>query len=89
MSESLQLLIDRVNTPSVRWSSSRIMTEIFTLLTGQITQRECCVYCGVTMANGFKLEPAQKPHGFADIIKRYFAGDLSALDALAVGPVGN
>jgi len=35
---------------------------------------------------GSKLEPVKNPHGFADVIKRYFAGDLSALDTLPVEP---
>jgi methylated-DNA-[protein]-cysteine S-methyltransferase len=39
-------------------------------------------------ANGFKLEPGENPHGLADIIKRYFAGDLFALDALPVETAG-
>lgn len=38
--------------------------------------------------NGFTLEPGENPHGFADTIKRYFAGDLSALDSLPVKTAG-
>jgi methylated-DNA-[protein]-cysteine S-methyltransferase len=39
-------------------------------------------------ANGFNLEPGENSHGFADIIKRYFTGDLSALDALPIATMG-
>jgi methylated-DNA-[protein]-cysteine S-methyltransferase len=35
-------------------------------------------------AKGFVLEPVSNPHGFADAIRGYFAGDLGALDRLPV-----
>jgi methylated-DNA-[protein]-cysteine S-methyltransferase len=38
--------------------------------------------------NGFRLEPGKNPHGFADAMQRYFAGDLAALDALPVVTAG-
>ena len=33
---------------------------------------------------GFRLEPAQNPHGFSKAITNYFAGDLDAIDELPV-----
>jgi methylated-DNA-[protein]-cysteine S-methyltransferase len=87
--EPLQLLIDRVDTPigemviiadhdgnlrAVDWTDHE--ERMLRLLRRHYG------------ANGFKLEPAENPHGFADIIKRYFAGDLSALDGLRVKTAG-
>ncbi len=89
MNEPLQLIIDRVNTPigemlivadhdgnlrAVDWADyeSRMM---------RLLER----HYG---ANGFKLEPGKNPHGFADAINRYFAGDLIALDGLPVKTAG-
>jgi len=37
---------------------------------------------------GFTLEPGENPHGFAEIIRRYFGGDLTALDGLPVETAG-
>lgn len=37
---------------------------------------------------GFSLEPEHNPHGLSDAIRRYFAGDLSAIDALPVATGG-
>src|SRR4051812_32313744 len=39
-------------------------------------------------ANGFELGPGTNPHGFTDAIKRYFAGDLPALDTLPTETAG-
>jgi methylated-DNA-[protein]-cysteine S-methyltransferase len=89
MSESLQLIIDRISTPigemviiadydgnlrAVDWTDyeSRML---------RLLQR----HYG---PNGFKLEPEQNPHGFADALNRYFAGELSALDTLPVETAG-
>ena len=71
MSEPLHLLIDRVDTPIgelviiadhdgnlrvVDWTDHK--ERMLRLLRRHYG------------ANGFKLEPAENPHGFADIIKR-------------------
>jgi methylated-DNA-[protein]-cysteine S-methyltransferase len=89
MSEPLQLIIDRVDTPigemviiadregnlrAVDWTDHE--ERMLRLLRRHYG------------ANGFTLEPSENPHGFADIIKRYFAGDLSTLDALPVETAG-
>jgi methylated-DNA-[protein]-cysteine S-methyltransferase len=39
-------------------------------------------------AKGFRLEAGENPHGFADNFKRYFAGDVSALDVIPVKTAG-
>ncbi len=89
MKQPLLFMIDRVNTPigemiivadhagnlrAVDWTDheERMMA---------LLRR----YYG---ANGFNLEPAENPHGFSDIIRRYFEGDLSALDGLSVETAG-
>ncbi len=38
--------------------------------------------------NGFRLEPTRNPHGLADAISRYFAGEIEAIDALPVQTAG-
>jgi methylated-DNA-[protein]-cysteine S-methyltransferase len=89
MSGPLQLIIDRISTPigemliaadhdgnlrAVDWADyeSRMM---------RLLHR----HYG---ANGFVLEPGKNPHGFADAINQYFAGDLAALDTLPVKTMG-
>jgi methylated-DNA-[protein]-cysteine S-methyltransferase len=39
-------------------------------------------------ANAFKLEPGKNLHGLADVVNRYFAGDLAAIDTLPVETAG-
>jgi len=89
MSEPLQLIIDRINTPigemvivadhegslrAVDWADYE--PRMMRLLRR---------YYG---ANGFRLEPGKNPHGLSDEINRYFAGDLAALDTLPVETAG-
>ncbi len=38
--------------------------------------------------NGFHLRPAHNPHGLQDVIGRYFAGDLHAIDEIPVETAG-
>jgi methylated-DNA-[protein]-cysteine S-methyltransferase len=33
---------------------------------------------------GFSLEPARNPHGLRDVMERYFAGDIAAIDKIPV-----
>lgn len=85
MSEAIHLLIDRFHTPTgemilvadhggnvraVDWADHEArMRRLLRLHYGQ---------------DGFKLEPACNPHGLRDAFDGYFAGELSALDALPV-----
>ncbi len=87
MSEPLQLIIDRADTPigemliiadhdgnlrAVDWTDHE--ARILRLLRRQYG------------ADRFKLKPGKNPH--ADAIHRYFAGDLAALDTLPVETAG-
>ena len=38
--------------------------------------------------DGFKLRPANDPHGLTSAMRRYFAGDLTAIDSLPVETAG-
>jgi len=38
---------------------------------------------------GFGLEPLRNPHGLADVIGRYFAGELSAIERINVETAGS
>lgn len=89
MSETLHLIIDRIETPigemaivaddegnlrAVDWTDHD--DRMLRLLRRQYGE------------NGFRLEPGKNPHGFTDAIHRYFAGDLTALDGLPVKMTG-
>ncbi len=87
--ESLQLIIDRLDTPigemlmvadrdgnlrAIDWADHE--TRMLRLLR---------LHYG---PNGFELVSGTNPHGFADAIKLYFAGDIAALDILPVATAG-
>jgi methylated-DNA-[protein]-cysteine S-methyltransferase len=89
MSQPLQLLIDRIDTPigemilvadregnlrAIDWTDheDRML---------RLLQR----HYG---ASGFALEPAANPHGLSDAFRRYFAGDLAALDRISAKTAG-
>lgn len=89
MSHALPLTIERINTPigemvivadhdgnlrAADWADHE--TRMLRLLR---------LHYG---AGGFILGPEKNPHGFADPITRYFAGDLAALDTLPVKTAG-
>jgi methylated-DNA-[protein]-cysteine S-methyltransferase len=38
--------------------------------------------------NGFVLEPAENPSGLSDTLRRYFAGDITAIDNVPVATAG-
>lgn len=38
--------------------------------------------------DGFQLEPAHNPHGLRDMMNRYFAGDIEAIDEISVQTAG-
>ena len=85
MTEGLQLLVDRIDTPigtmlvvadrdgslrAVDWMDHEArMRRLLGLHYGN---------------NGFRLEPAHNPNGLADAISSYFAGELEAINALPV-----
>jgi len=47
----------------------------------QVIRRQLVLQAGKKV---FTLEPTQNPHGLAEAISNYFAGDLGAIDALPV-----
>jgi methylated-DNA-[protein]-cysteine S-methyltransferase len=89
MSEVLQLLVDRINTPigellivadqegslrAVDWTDYEDrMRRLLRLHYGE---------------NGFTLGPARNPNGVTHAIKSYFAGEFAAIDALTVQTAG-
>lgn len=89
MPEILHLFIDRMNTPigelllvadaagklrAIDWADhEERMLRLLRLHYGK---------------NGFRLEPSQNPHGLTDALRRYFAGDLAAIDEIPVATGG-
>lgn len=89
MPDVLQLLIDRIDTPigelllvadrdgnlrALDWAEyEERMLRLLRLHYGK---------------DGFKLEPAHNPHGLRDAINSYFAGDINAIDHIAVETAG-
>ena len=89
MAEILQLLTDRIDTPvgelliatdlqgnlrAVDWTDHENgLRRLLQLQYGEA---------------GFRIEPAQNPHGLTDAIGRYFAGELRVIDTLPVQMVG-
>lgn len=87
--EALHLLVDRVDTPigemlividrdgnlrATDWTDHEArMRRLLHLHYGE---------------NGFQLEPARNPNGLRDAIRRYFAGELAAIDTLPVQTEG-
>jgi len=89
MPDILHLFIDRINTPigelllvadgagklrAIDWADhEERMLRLLRLHYGK---------------DGFILEPTRNPHGLSDAMKRYFAGDLSAIDDIPVATGG-
>jgi methylated-DNA-[protein]-cysteine S-methyltransferase len=89
MLESLKLLTDKFDTPigemiivadhdgnlrAVEWTDHE-----------ERLHRSLRLHYG---HNGFTLEPANNPFGLSDVMKRYFAGELAALNELPVRTAG-
>ena len=89
MEKVLELLLDRIETPigemllaadgkgnlrAIDWSDHEArMLRLMRLHYGE---------------HGYRLTPSCNPHGLSDAIRRYFGGDLTALDALPVATGG-
>jgi methylated-DNA-[protein]-cysteine S-methyltransferase len=89
MPEVLRVLLDRIETPlgemlivadhegnlrAVDWTDhEERMTRLLKLHYGN---------------SGFQIRPARNPHGLADAMMRYFAGDLGVIDKLPVATAG-
>lgn len=89
MSEKQQLLVDRMDTAigelilvadqdgnlrAIDWADHE--TRMLRLLQRAYGKR------------GFVLEPARNPSGLSDILRRYFAGEVAAIDNLPVATPG-
>ena len=89
MPEPLRLLTDQLDTPigemilladhagnlrAVEWTDNE-----------ERLQKSLRLHYG---RNGFKLEPANNPSGLTDVMKRYFEGELAAINALPVQTPG-
>lgn len=89
MSETLELFLDRIDTPigemvivadragklrATDWTDHDSRLErLLTLRYGR---------------NKFRLDPVRNPNGVADVIRRYFAGEVRAIDKLPVEMAG-
>ena len=89
MPEILHLLTDRINTPigdlllladhegnlrAIDWADHEHRIHHFLRL-----------HYG---KDSYRIEPAPNPHGLADTLTRYFAGDISAIDSLPTKTAG-
>ena len=89
MSEILQLLIDRFETPIgemliVADHDGNLRAAGWADYEHRL-QRSLRHHCG---ENGFKLETHANPHGLSRAIRSYFAGELQAIDSLPVETAG-
>jgi methylated-DNA-[protein]-cysteine S-methyltransferase len=89
MPDVLNLFIDRISTPigelllvsdaegrvrALDWSDYE--SRMLRLLARHYGKR------------GFQLEPARNPHGLGDVIRRYFAGEIEAINDISVETAG-
>ncbi len=89
MTTILQLLIDRLDTPIgkiliVADHDGNLRATFWTNYESRMHKALQFQYG----ENGFTLEPAANPHGLTEAIGRYFAGELTAIDALPVQTAG-
>ena len=90
MSKVLQLFVERLDTPIgefqvVADDEGNLRATEWLDHEGRI-QRILRLQYG---ENGFVLEACRNPHGLTDAIRRYFAGDLKAIDGLPVQTAGS
>jgi methylated-DNA-[protein]-cysteine S-methyltransferase len=89
MSDVLRLVMDRIETPIgemliVADEDGNLRATDWTEHEDRMTRSLGLHYS----ENGFKIEQARNPHGLADAIAGYFAGELRAIDSLPVQPGG-
>jgi methylated-DNA-[protein]-cysteine S-methyltransferase len=85
MVQILGFTIDRIKTPIgvlmiAADEDGKLRAALFTE-EEQVIRRQLVLQAGKKV---FTLEPTQNPHGLAEAISNYFAGDLGAIDALPV-----
>jgi methylated-DNA-[protein]-cysteine S-methyltransferase len=89
MPEPLNLLIDRFDTPIGEMII--VADHDGNLRAVEWTDHEDRLHKSLRLhygRDGFKLEPANNPSGLSDVIKRYFAGEPTAINALPVRTAG-
>jgi methylated-DNA-[protein]-cysteine S-methyltransferase len=89
MGDVLQLLMDRIETPIgemviVAGHDGNLRATFWTDRKAQLHE----VLQRQYGENGFTLETASNPHGLANAMARYFAGELTAIDSLPVQTAG-
>jgi len=89
MAEALHLFAEQLSTPIGAMQiavdqAGHLRVAFFAESEGDIL-RYLRRHCG---EHGFTLEPADNPHGITRAIKRYFTGELSAIDSIPVKAVG-
>jgi methylated-DNA-[protein]-cysteine S-methyltransferase len=89
MSDVLQLFIDRIDTPIgklllVADGAGKLRA----LDWAEYEERMLRLLRLHYRKNGFTLVPAHNPHGLRDTMERYFAGDVGAIDDIAVETAG-
>jgi len=85
MTEVLQLLVDRIDTPIGKMLI--VVDRDGNLRAVDWTDQEARMHRLLRLQygkNGFRLEPTHNPNSPTDAIGRYFAGELAAIDALPV-----
>lgn len=89
MTEVLQLLIDRIDTPIGEMLIVADRDVILRATDWADHEARMRRLLGLQYGdNGFRLEPARNSNGLADAISRYFAGELEAIDRLPVQTSG-
>jgi methylated-DNA-[protein]-cysteine S-methyltransferase len=89
MSEMLELLIDRVNTPIGKFWVVVDRDGNLRATYWADHESEMRRFLGIRYGdNGFQLEPGHNPSGLTEAISRYFAGELEAIDSLPVQTAG-
>lgn len=89
MPEPLPLVLDIIPTPIGAMTiavdtAANLRVALFTEDEAVLT-RQLRLHYGKT---GFTLTQARNPHGISDLIRRYFAGELAAIDAISVATGG-
>jgi methylated-DNA-[protein]-cysteine S-methyltransferase len=89
MPEPLSLLIDRFDTPIGEMVI--VADHDGNLRAVEWTDHEDRLHKSLRLhygGNGFRLEQSSNPSGLSDVMKRYFAGELAAIDELPVRTAG-
>jgi methylated-DNA-[protein]-cysteine S-methyltransferase len=87
-SEVLELLMDRMETPIGELLLVADGDGKLRALDWADYEERMLRLLRLHYGKGFRLVPAQNPHGLRDTMNRYFAGDVEAIDHIAVQTAG-